>query len=160
MTKTEQDIQTSPERKAVEKLVNQVLTKHDLYLIELIIRGHTGSQVVEVYIDSEEGPDVDQLSRASRELGFLFEVGDIFEGKYNLTVSSPGLDRLIVAPRQYKKLKGKDLEITVQSDGGGRTRMKAKLVDNNQSGIVVDTANGRERYEYTDIIKAKVVLPW
>jgi len=68
----------------VQALVEEVIFDSPLFLVDLIVRGHKGSRVVEVYLDSDRPLDVDALARISREVGFLLDTEEVIDGKYTL----------------------------------------------------------------------------
>ena len=128
----------------------------DVYIVDLNLRGRTGSRVVEVYLDSDEGLGVDQLASFSREISFLLESADIVKGKYNLNVSSPGADRPLKLPRQFAKHVGRTLEVKTQSDEHVQGKLKA--VKDQQ--VVLFGESGEVSVPFEDIQEAKVMLPW
>ena len=80
---------------SVDELVRQevasLLQDYECFVVDIRVRGHKGSRVVEVFLDGESTVSVDLLARFSRDLeGRLDEV---IEGGYRLDVSSPGADR-------------------------------------------------------------------
>jgi hypothetical protein len=57
--------------------------------IELRPEGSRGGRVLRLYLDKDGGPNMEELSQVSRELGALLDEHDIVEGAYTLEVSSP-----------------------------------------------------------------------
>ena len=83
----------------------------ELFLVDLTVKGVSGKQLVLVLIDSESGLPIEMCSLISRKLLTKIEEKDLIEGTFNLEVSSPGIDKPISLPRQYKKNIGRKLEI-------------------------------------------------
>ena len=83
----------------------------ELFLVDLTVKGVSGKQLVLVVIDSESGLPIEMCSLISRKLLTKIEEKDLIEGTFNLEVSSPGIDKPISLPRQYKKNIGRKLEI-------------------------------------------------
>ena len=83
----------------------------ELFLVDLTVTGVSGKQLVLVVIDSDLGLPIEMCSLISRKLLSKIEEKDLFEGTFNLEVSSPGIDKPISLPRQYKKNIGRKLEI-------------------------------------------------
>ena len=102
----------------VKTLVEEVLAGSPHFLVDLEVRGARGSQAVDVFIDSDEGLGVGTLARISREVAFLLDTGEVIAGHYRLNVSSPGLDRPLKLPRQYKKNVGRALRVHYQKPEG------------------------------------------
>ena len=146
----------------VRGLIDEVIAGSPLYLVDLAVRGQKGSRVVEVFVDSDEGLSVDELARVSREVGFLLETEDVIDGKYKLDVSSPGVDRPLVLPRQFKKNIGRRLEVQVQPEGGGSKKtLQGELAAADEEGIELALRNKEtRRLRYADVTRAKIQLPW
>jgi ribosome maturation factor RimP len=53
--------------------------------------------VLRIYIDKPDGVSIDDCERVSRQVSALLDVEDPVSGKYQLEVSSPGLDRPLFA---------------------------------------------------------------
>lgn len=83
----------------------------ELFLVDLTVTGVSGKQLVLVLIDSESGLPIEMCSLISRKLLSKIEEKELIEGTFNLEVSSPGIDKPISLPRQYKKNIGRKLEI-------------------------------------------------
>ncbi|VEI45704.1 ribosome maturation protein RimP [Actinobacillus equuli] len=62
---------------------------------------------VRLYIDKEGGVTIDDCSDVSRQVSAILDVEDPIADKYNLEVSSPGLDRPLFTLAHYQRLSGK-----------------------------------------------------
>jgi len=146
----------------VRAIVEEILADTPDYLVDLAVRGTAGSQAVDVFIDSDVELPVGRLADINREVGFLLETEDILSGSFRLNVSSPGLDKPLRLPRQYRKNTGRMLRVHFQKpDGTGFTEISGSLEEATEKGIRVRFARGQERrIAYTDILWAKVQLPW
>ncbi len=70
---------------------------------------------LDIIIDCDSGVTFETCRQISRYLeGFIDEAGWLGE-TYTLEVSSPGADRPLQLPRQYKKHVGRTLEVTLAS---------------------------------------------
>ena len=104
--------------------------------IEFRHEGSRGGRVLRLYMDKDGGPNVDDLSRVSRQLGELLDAQDTIGGAYTLEVSSPGINRSLKKPEHFLRFVGKRIRI--------RTR---DLIDGRRSflGIVNEVAEGSVR---------------
>lgn len=158
------ELQSAPERRAstqerIHALVDEVLTGTPYYLVELAVRGAKGSQVVDVFLESDNGIGVDDLARFSRELGFLLETEDVLGGHYRLNVSSPGVGKPLKVPRQYKNNIGRTLELNYR-EKDQYTSTSGVLVSVSDSGIEVNNNGKMLAIAFEDLAWAKVQLPW
>jgi ribosome maturation factor RimP len=70
-----------------------------------------GKILLRVYIDSESGVRIDDCERASREIEAVLDVEDPVPYSYVLEVSSPGLDRPLKKPKDFKRFSGKKVRL-------------------------------------------------
>lgn len=146
----------------VSELVEEVIGGSPVFVVEVSVRGTRGSRVVDVFVDSDEDLGVDELARISREVGFLLDVEDVIPGRHNLNVSSPGLDRPLALPRQYRKHVGRTLRVHyAKEDGSGHTEVEGELrsVDDDAVEVAASDDDVR-RIRFENVVWAKVQLPW
>lgn len=146
----------------VTELVEEVIGGSSVFVVEVDVRGTRGSRVVEVYLDSDADLDVDELAAINREVGFLLDMEEVIPGGYHLNVSSPGLDRPLSLPRQYKKNIGRALRVHyAKEDGSGNTEVDGELLTTDEDAIEVAASESDvRRIRFDDILWAKVQLPW
>lgn len=146
----------------VRELVEEVIGGSPVFLIDVQVRGNRGSRVVEIFVDSDEDLDVDELARISREVEFLLDLEDLITGKYSLNVSTPGLDKPLLLPRQYTKNIGRSLRVHYRKpDGTGNTEVEGELRAVSDDAIDMEASKDETvRIRLSDIIWAKVQLPW
>ncbi len=145
---------------AVRPLAEEVLAFTPHYLVDVHVRGHWGSRVVEVYVDSDEDAGLDRLAEVSRELGFLLDVEDVVDGKYTLEVSSPGADRPLVLPRQYRKHEGRPLRVKYRLDDTSSTTEGTLRTAGEEAIELAAAPDDVRRIPYEAIEEGKVLLPW
>ncbi len=150
-------IAATPEER-VRSLVEEVIDA-SMFVVEVIVRGRKGSRVVEVFLDGDEPLSIETLARVSREVGFLLDVEEVIDGKYRLNVSSPGLDRPLTLPRQYKKHVGRTLRVRFR-DGENERTVKGKVLETDEDAVVIAVGKEELRIPFTEMIRAKVELPW
>jgi ribosome maturation factor RimP len=152
---------TNETTQRVRELVDEVIAGTDIFVVDLEVRGSGGSRVVDIYVDSDEELSIKKLAEVNREVGFLLDVEDLIPGRYNLNVSSPGLDRPLRLPRQYRKNIGKPMRIHYNKpDGAGATEIEGELVDADDVAIEVKDGGEVRSIPFEDIVWAKIRLPW
>lgn len=155
------DLRRDTEEKVLE-IADEVISGTDLYVVEVKVRGHQGSLVVDVFLDRDGDLDIDALADVNREISFLMDTNDIVKGSYRLNVSSPGVDRPLSLPRQYQKNKGRKMLVRYQSsDSVDIVEVTGTMVASDDDAIVIElNGEDRRRLPYGDIVSAKVKLPW
>ena len=144
----------------VRELTEEVITGTGYFLVDVQVRGHQGTRVVEVYIDSADEFGHDDIAVVSKELGFLLDVEDILEDSYKLEVSSPGIKRPLTMPQQYQKNVGRTLRVRYEQDSTEEI-VVGDLMDATDERVELELSSG-ERLElpYQSITQARVELPW
>jgi ribosome maturation factor RimP len=122
--------------------------------------------VVRVLIDRDGGVDLDALSAASHVVSDLLDDHDdlVPVGQYQLEVSSPGLERVLRTPEQYRLYLGATVTVkTLVAVEGGR-RHRGILVAADDLGIALqpDAAPGGPPtpIPYDQIERTRTVLDW
>ncbi|MBW1808433.1 MAG: ribosome maturation factor RimP [Deltaproteobacteria bacterium] len=142
----------------VTKICEPLVAEMGLDIVEIRFRRETHGWVLRVLIERREGRvAVDDCSILSRELSDLIDIEDPIEGKYNLEVSSPGLDRPLTKPEDYLRFSGREVTLKTNQLVDGRKNFKGTL-----SGLVDDTVtieiDGKPyQLKLADVEKANLV---
>jgi len=144
----------------VSGLTDEVIVGTDYFLVDVEVRGHKGTRVVEVYIDSEDEVGHDDLALISKEIGFLLDVEDVVDGSYKLELSSPGIKRPLTMPAQYRKNVGRTLRVRFERDGDEEI-VVGDLTNADDEEIELElSSTERLQLPYTEITQARIELPW
>ncbi|MFT6206330.1 MAG: ribosome maturation factor RimP [Colwellia sp.] len=137
-------------RPAVEEVGKELLG------IEYISAGN--NSVLRLFIDHENGIDVDDCAEVSRQVGAILDVEDPIGSEFNLEVSSPGLDRPLFDKPHYEAVIGEIIEVKLSIPLNGRRKFKGRLaaVENDTLVVTVDS----EDYELVlgNIVKGNLVF--
>jgi len=133
--------------KRLTKLLTPIVNSKGLILVELQLRPESSGLVLRLFVDWPEGGiNLEECVQISRQVGCFLDVEDIVPGCYHLEVSSPGLTKSLVVPKDYEIFVGRMIKILVQDQGGksciyrgelkGLQEMNVHLGINNQLVIV------------------------
>ena len=86
-----------------------------LFVVDVWISGHRSEAKVTVYIDGDEGVSIDTCAKVSRELSRKLDENELFDGKYKLEVSYPGLNHPLKLRRQYVNNIGRQVKILLNN---------------------------------------------
>ncbi|MDA3807298.1 MAG: ribosome maturation factor RimP [Thiomicrorhabdus sp.] len=114
--------------------------------------------ILRIFVEkSDMGITVDDCAAVSRQVSAIMDVEDPISSAYMLEVSSPGMDRLLFKPEQFKLYLNKPIQVRTAVGVLGRRKFKGPLVLANDTMIGIEIDG--ELYEITyDIIdKANVV---
>ena len=112
---------------------------------------------VRLFIDKEGGVTVDDCADVSRQVSAILDVEDPIADKYNLEVSSPGLDRPLFTLPQFERYIGQDIAVHLRIPVIERHKWQGKLarIENDMVTLIVD---GQEQVlVFGNIQKANVV---
>ncbi|PLA74358.1 ribosome maturation factor RimP [Hydrogenovibrio sp. SC-1] len=110
-----------------------------------------------LFIESETGVTVDDCGRVSRQISALMDVEDPIASAYMLEVSSPGMDRLLFTPEQFKTYEGEIVQVRTSSPVMGRKRFKGVMLQVSDQDIVVEVDGEAYELAYDLIDKANLV---
>jgi ribosome maturation factor RimP len=145
----------------VRAFTEEVIAGTPYFIVDVDVRGHKGTRVVEIFIESDTDLSHDDLARISNEVGFLLEVEEVIDGGYTLEVSSPGIKRPLTMPRQFKKNEGRVLRVKYESEDGGTENIVGTLHTTDDDAITLEVASGEtQQIPYDAIERAKLELPW
>ncbi|WP_439327440.1 ribosome maturation factor RimP [Lonepinella sp. BR2357] len=112
---------------------------------------------VRLFIDKEGGVGIEDCADVSRQVSAILDVEDPIADKYNLEVSSPGLDRPLFTLEQYQRYVGKEISVHLRIPVADRRKWQGILekIDNDMLTLVVD--NQPQTLVFGNIQKAHVV---
>ena len=146
---------------SIRELAEPVLACAGLELWDVEI----ARDVVLIMVDRPGGIDLDALTAASSALSPMFDTHPevVPEGRYQLEISSPGVERSLRTPDQYRRYVG--TEITVKTSGPveGARRHRGRLLEVGDGCIALepeDAPGTRLELRYDQIDRARTVLVW
>jgi ribosome maturation factor RimP len=122
--------------------------------IELRREGTRAARVLRLYLDKTGGPNMDDLSRMSRELSALLDTHDVVDGAYTLEVSSPGINRPLT---QYV---GKKIRVRTHEPIEGRRSFLGPLLEVSGDRITLSQDGARREIPFALIEKANYEHDW
>jgi ribosome maturation factor RimP len=137
------------------------VAEKDLELVEVRF---TGGQV-QVVVDQAAGVDLDTLSDVSSRVSRLLDEHDVVPGRYTLEVSSPGIERPLRTPEQFRRFVGATISVKTCPHVPGERRERGRLEAADDEGIVIVPSEGSgagvaRALVYADIDRARSVFEW
>jgi len=146
----------------VWELVAPVAAEEGMEVVEIQCRheGGRGGRVLRIYLDKEGGPNLDELSRVSRQVSDLLDVHDPVVGPYVLEVSSPGINRPLKRREHFARFVGKRVRVRTQDMIGGRRSFLGMLKEVTEDSIVIDQEKNEFRIPLALVDKANYEHDW
>ncbi|RDE67433.1 ribosome maturation factor RimP [Aggregatibacter segnis] len=112
---------------------------------------------VRLFIDKEGGVTVEDCADVSRQVSAVLDVEDPIADKYNLEVSSPGLDRPLFTLAQYTRYVGQEIVVHLRIPVADRRKWQGELakIENDMITLIVDKQE--QVLAFGNIQKANVV---
>lgn len=128
----------------------------ELYACELSL-GSGRHGVLRVLVD---GVNLDDCALISRQVSTALDVADPIGSRYNLEVSSPGMDRPLIKPVHYEKALGKKAKIRtrVAQQDNQRTFIGKILKFDEEVVTLQQEDNSELLLKYEDIEKARLLI--
>lgn len=113
--------------------------------------------VLRIYIDSENGINVEDCADVSRQVSAILDVEDPISSTYNLEVSSPGLDRPLFTTAHYQRFIGQCVLINLRIAVANRRKWQGVIKEVNDEMIILTIDGKDETFAFNNIQKANIV---
>ena len=154
----------NPTRNAIDDaklhaVIEPVVSAHGAEVVLVELKNESG-WVLRVYVEKTgtEGADLDLCAAISRDLSPALDVADLIPFRYDLEVSSPGLDRPLVRREDYQRFAGFEAKIELNRPVDGRRRFRGKLLglEGDDVRLLVDAVP--LALPLADVTRAKLVI--
>ncbi len=144
----------------VHELIAPILADLGLDLYDL---DHAGG-VLRVVVDRPGGVDMTAIADATRLISRELDHTDPIPGRYQLEVTSPGLERTLRTPAHFRGAVGAVIKVRTHGHVEGERRAEGTLSAADDDGITIITVDSSEpgprRLAYADIERARTVFLW
>lgn len=122
-----------------QKVGDLIKDEPEVFLVDIRIKPTNN---VKVFVDADNGMNIDKLVHYNRKLYRELEESGFFPGgDFSLEISSPGLDEPLKLHRQYLKSIGRYVEV-IRKDG---IKIEGKLTSATENEIVVEEERGKSK---------------
>jgi len=143
----------------LERLIEPTLTDMGYNLVRVIIQGKE-RQTLQIMAErhDEAGMTVEDCADISRAVSAILDVEDPISGAYTLEVSSPGLDRPLVRPRDFERYAGYAIKAEMKMAIDGQRRFSGRLVGIENEIVSMEVDGKTVELPFADIMKSKLLL--
>jgi ribosome maturation factor RimP len=138
-----------------ETLVRPVVEGAGLELVDVTFGREGGRRILRLTVDRDGGVDLDAISRISEKVSRRLDLEGFEPGPYSLEVTTPGLERPLRRPPEYRRAIGERVRVRV-ADGA----IEGDLVDADEERIRIAAAEGERVVPLADVASAKTVVDW
>lgn len=154
-------------RASLETQIERTLEPLGYEMVALERGGGRGRPLLRLRIDlpdSEPGRSrvtVEDCGRASAAVNALLEESPDAPSDYILEVSSPGVERPLVRPRDYERFAGRPVRIRGYGPlAPGRKELVGRLIGRTEERVAVEVEGERLEVPMESIAKARLVYRW
>ena len=146
-------------KSVISKIALEKAKEQGVVLVELTLTG-SGRVKILALIDSEQGVTIDQCTKFSRSVTQETDLIPELDEGYVIEVSSPGIDRPLEFPFQYKKNVGRKIRVTLE----GNEETEGELLTATDEGFSVKLPGLKKKefvnqeYQYNEVKKAKIIV--
>ncbi|MEW6323486.1 MAG: ribosome maturation factor RimP [Acidobacteriota bacterium] len=134
----------------IRDIAGRVAAAHGLEVFDVELRREGRQLVLRVTLDRpgpaatpEDSVGIEDCERVSRELDAILDVEDLVADRYTLEVSSPGLDRPLRGPDDYRRFVGRRAKIVLARPVGRQTAFAGRLRGLEGDNVLFEAEGGR-----------------
>ncbi len=146
----------------IEEIARRVAEPEGLEVVEVEVKGGGNNRLVRISIDKPEGVTHGDCENVSQQVGTILDVEDVVPGgRYTLEVSSPGVERKLTKPQDYRRFQGKKARITLRDPLDGRRHWEGTLAGFEDGAVALETQPGATvRFPIEQVQKANLKFEW
>jgi ribosome maturation factor RimP len=144
----------------VEALVRPVVEGAGYELVDVAYAGGGGHRSLRVTVDRPEGLDVDAIAALSEKIARRLDLEDFGDGRYELEVSSPGIERPLRTPDQFARFVGSLVKVKTHEPVDEALVHEGVLTTSHAAGITVEVNGVARTVPYAAIASARTVADW
>jgi ribosome maturation factor RimP len=146
----------------IEEIAQRVAQPEGLEVVEVEVKGGGSQRFVRISIDKPAGVTHGDCELVSQQVGTILDVEDVVPGgRYTLEVSSPGVERKLLKPKDYERFQGKKARIALREPRDGRRHWEGTLAGLENGSIALEMQPGTTmRIPLDEIQKANLKFEW
>ena len=124
----------------LENFLSGVMAPLSMELVDLKLRYQGNTIAVEVLADKPQGGiTIEECSSLNKSIREYLEQGSFQDGAFEVEVSSPGLDRPLKTPRDFRRVIGQDVRFYLSEKIEGKLEHAGTVKDIQEDRVVVST---------------------
>lgn len=147
-----------PVEQKVEALIAPIIQELGLELVDVEYIKEGAHWYLRLYVDKEEGIDLDDCANVSHSVSALFDQNDPISQAYMLEVSSPGLERPLKKDEDYIRFQGKLIRIRTKVPFQGYREFTGYLLGLENDEIIIEYEKEKAQIPRNIIEKVNLAL--
>lgn len=145
---------------ALEARVEPTLEAMGFEVVRIALAGSEGRKTLQVMADRLDGAQisVDDCANISHALSAIFDVEEPVAGRYDLEISSAGIDRPLTRLKDFANYAGHVAKIETRLSVNNRRRFRGTLDGVDGQNVKITTDEGQAVIGFDNISAAKLML--
>lgn len=141
----------------VTSVIESKLQEMGLELFDVRFFNAGPRSILRITIDAPEGVKISDCERVSNELSLLLDVEGFSPNRpYTLEVSSPGIDRPLKTPRDYRRTIGRPVILHLTNGINGKKTIQGEVIGCTEEMVTIKTDESQQvDIELKDIYSGK-----
>lgn len=145
-------------KQTIEQGIQPLIEQEGLELVEVKVAGCGPNTTVRVYVDKAGGVSIDLCAQVSRMISDFLDAENLITHRYNLEVSSPGLDRPLTTKADFQRKKGEKITLFLKENADRRSQVTGIIDSVQAEDLVLDREGEVQKIPLSLIEKALIVL--
>jgi len=136
---------------------DSVLAEIGAYVVDVEVEHSRSRTLLRFFVDLEGGGiSVADCSRAAKLIMRHLEETNAFGGEYAMEASSPGIERRVARPRDFRRFVGREVKLKTRSPVGDRRNFAGVIEAADDSGVTLLAGEEKLHFPYDIVARAKL----
>ncbi|MFZ4454190.1 ribosome maturation factor RimP [Salibacterium aidingense] len=142
------------------ELAEPIVEGMGLELVDVEYKKEGKHWFLKVFIDSEDGVDIEDCGHVSEKLSETLDEENIIQGAYYLDVSSPGAERPLKTKKDISRAVGKHVYVTTYEPIDGEKAFEGTLTGFDEDSLSIEGKQKQKTYHvpYEKVAKARLAI--
>ncbi len=144
----------------LEAIAEQIAMPHHIEIVEVELKGSGRSHLLRVYIDKPEGITHADCELVSRGMSDILDLEDPLPGRYELEVSSPGVERKLGKWKDWERFSGRKVKVTLREPAEVK-HFDGLIVRAEYEAVTLELSGGRQvTFPFEQVDHANLKFEW
>jgi ribosome maturation factor RimP len=142
----------------LEESIKNIVQDNELKLYDIVTTRENNNNIFRVYVTSDDGVNLDKCGKISSLISPLLDVHNPLNGKYNLEVSSPGIERKLTKLIHFESSIG----CNIKGKEYSTEKFKGKFLSFKDNILTIQEEDSKDTFtiKYDDILSASTFYNW
>ncbi len=141
----------------VRELLAPIARDFDVDVLEVQLAGHPRRQRLRIIVDQAGGVSSDTLTAISRALSLQLDAADLIASRYELEVSSPGLDWPLATAADFRRHIGE----RIKADFPDGSSLSGRNIGPEGEGFwLQDDGGNRHHIGFAEVVRVRRQVDW